>query len=166
MSSAVIKKEEYEVGRILMEFGTITLLDELASKKFTEGEILTILKDIAETLAQLHENSIIHLDLKPENIVLIEGTYKICDFGSAIQHSVNFDALDKRHQNQFVEFLEANSTLSYRSPEMIESHGKVIGEKSDVWMLGCIGYLMTFRKHPFENEGKLAIISGNIKYPL
>lgn len=71
MSSAVIKKEEYEVGRILMEFGTITLLDELASKKFTEGEILTILKDIAETLAQLHENSIIHLDLKPENIVLI-----------------------------------------------------------------------------------------------
>jgi hypothetical protein len=32
-------------------------------------------------------------------------------------------------------------------------------------MLGCIGYLLAYRKHPFENEGKLAIISGSVSYP-
>lgn len=48
---------------------------------------------------------------------------------------------------------------------MIEPLGKVIGPASDIWMLGCVAYLLTFRKHPFENEGKLAIITGNVKYP-
>jgi hypothetical protein len=37
----------------------------------------------------------------------------------------------------------------YRSPEMIDSTGKVLGEKSDVWMLGLIAYMMLYRKHPF-----------------
>ena len=37
-------KEGGRIGRILMEFGTITLLDEISSKKLTEKEILIILK--------------------------------------------------------------------------------------------------------------------------
>lgn len=37
----------------------------------------------------------------------------------------------------------------YRSPEMIDTTAKVINEKSDIWMLGLIGYLMLYRKHPF-----------------
>jgi len=48
---------------------------------------------------------------------------------------------------------------------MIEPLGKVVAAASDIWMLGCVAYLLTFRKHPFENEGKLAIITGNVKYP-
>jgi cyclin G-associated kinase len=37
----------------------------------------------------------------------------------------------------------------YRSPEMVDLSGKILGEKSDIWMLGLIGYLMLYRKHPF-----------------
>jgi len=48
---------------------------------------------------------------------------------------------------------------------MVDLDHKIIGGASDVWMLGCIAYLMLYRKHPFEGEGKLAIISANIKYP-
>ena len=47
---------------------------------------------------------------------------------------------------------------------MITLEDKTIGFASDIWMLGCIAYFMYFRKHPFEGEGKLAIISSNVKY--
>jgi cyclin G-associated kinase len=47
---------------------------------------------------------------------------------------------------------------------MITLEDKPIGFASDVWMLGCIAYFIYFRKHPFEGEGKLAIISPNVKY--
>lgn len=108
---------------------------------------------------------IFHLDLKPENIVLVRDQYKLCDFGSAISKQVDYDRLDRKEKNNFNEYLEANSTLSYRSPEMIEPTGKIIGSASDIWMLGCVAYLLTFRKHPFEGQGKLAIISGSLPYP-
>ena len=52
----------------------------------------------------------------------------------------------------------------YRSPEMIEPTGKTIGQSSDIWMLGCITYLLTFRKHPFQDQGKLAILTNNPPY--
>ena len=48
---------------------------------------------------------------------------------------------------------------------MVEPNGKVIGEASDVWALGCIAYLLVFRKHPFMGEGKLAILTGISDYP-
>jgi serine/threonine protein kinase len=47
---------------------------------------------------------------------------------------------------------------------MIVVEDKAIGFASDMWMLGCIAYFMYFRKHPFEGEGKLAIISPNVRY--
>jgi serine/threonine protein kinase len=53
----------------------------------------------------------------------------------------------------------------YRSPEMVEPAGKVIGAASDVWMLGCVAYLLAYRKHPFQNEGKLAILTCSPPYP-
>lgn len=33
-----------------------------------------------------------------------------------------------------------------------------------MWMMGCIAYFAYFRKHPFEGQGKLAIISNNTRY--
>lgn len=47
---------------------------------------------------------------------------------------------------------------------MITLEDKPIGFASDIWMMGCIAYFMYFRKHPFEGEGKLAIISSNVRY--
>jgi len=79
----------------------------------------------------------------------VESRYKICDFGSAIDTAIHFDQLDKKKADTFMEYIDANSTLHYRSPEMIDPAGKIIGAPSDIWMLGCICYLMIFRKHPF-----------------
>ena len=49
-SDIELKNSESKMGRILFEFGTITLLDEISSNKLSEKEILTILRDISRAL--------------------------------------------------------------------------------------------------------------------
>ena len=40
----------------------------------------------------------------------------------------------------------------------------IINEKADIWTIGCIGYLLLYRKHPFEKDGKLGIVTGQVQY--
>ena len=53
------------IGKILFEFGTINLLDELSSKKLKETEILSILLEICLALEEIHAAGVCHLDMKP-----------------------------------------------------------------------------------------------------
>ena len=39
-----------------------------------------------------------------------------------------------------------------------------IDDRVDVWMLGCVLYVMNYKYHPFQDEGKLSIVNANIKY--
>jgi len=92
--------------------------------------------------------------------VLVNGRYKLCDFGSAIEKPVKMHELDRKGRSRLQDYLESNSTLIYRSPEMVMLEKGEIGASSDVWMIGCIAFFMHFRKHPFEGQGKLAIVSA------
>ena len=64
-SDIEMKNDGSKRGRILLEFGTITLLDEVSSKRLTELEIMTILRDISQGLKEIHSLGICHFDLKP-----------------------------------------------------------------------------------------------------
>lgn len=46
-----------------------------------EAQLLEILNDISEALFHLHKTGFIHLDVKPDNILIDKGFYKLCDFG-------------------------------------------------------------------------------------
>ena len=81
------------IGRILFELGKSTLLNEINSKSFTHTEKLKILKDVSVGLMELHDLGIYHLDVKPENVILVGNTYKLCDFGSVLTKTVHFDQL-------------------------------------------------------------------------
>lgn len=53
----------------------------------------------------------------------------------------------------------------YRPPEMIDLYLKYpVDERVDVWMLGCVLFVLNFRYHPFQEEGKLSIVNANIRY--
>ena len=45
-----------------------------------------------------------------------------------------------------------NSTEIYSSPEMLEMEGKKIGTAADIWMLGCMAYILAFGEQPFKNK--------------
>ena len=100
----------------------------------------------------MHEQRIVHRDIKPMNIFMKENyEVRIGDFG-----------ITKRIPPNKTHLTEMIGTPSYLSPEFISK--KRYNEKTDVWGLGCILYEMCKQKKPYfsknEKELQRMITSG------
>nr|CAB3248083.1 cyclin-G-associated kinase [Phallusia mammillata] len=118
----------------------------------------------------LHKQNppVIHRDLKVENLLLTsEGIIKLCDFGSATTTAHYPDhTWSAAKRSQVEDEILRNTTPMYRTPEMIDMYSNYpISEMQDVWALGCILYLLCFKKHPFDDSARLAILNGNFTIP-
>lgn len=88
-----------------------------------------------------YASQINNTNLQVENILVAEnGNYVICDFGSATARILN---PSEKGVAQVEEEIKRYTTLSYRSPEMVDLYsGKVITTKADIW----VGYFQSFCK--------------------
>ncbi|XP_048220029.1 cyclin-G-associated kinase isoform X2 [Perognathus longimembris pacificus] len=178
-SAASIGKEESDTGQA--EFLLLTelckgQLVEFLKRVESKGPLLcdTILKIFYQTcraVQHMHRQKppIIHRDLKVENLLLSnQGTIKLCDFGSAttISHYPDYSwSAQKRAMVE--EEITRNTTPMYRTPEIVDLYSNFpIGEKQDIWALGCILYLLCFQQHPFEDGAKLRIVNGKYSIPV
>lgn len=157
--------------------GGFTLIDmiEQCGGQIPEHVVLTIMGDISQGVAHMHQMGISHRDLKVENILLSDQRFKVADFGSA-ESQENFLYWDKLegmeakarqiHVFRQYEGFEKNTTLMYRPPEMMDQYQrKDIDFRADIWMLGCILYTLCFATHPFQEMQTLAIINGHYNMP-
>ncbi len=93
-------------------------------------EAAPVLDAIAQALSYIHEQGILHLDLKPENVLCTKnGTIKITDFGLAAPH------VDVRTLS---ELGLAQGTVDYCPPE--QQHGLPMDQRSDVFSLAAVAY--------------------------
>jgi cell division cycle 2-like protein len=113
---------------IISEYCEYDLKSILNSQiKFSKIQIKYIMKQILRGRNILHENKIIHRDLKTSNILLNNrGLIKICDFGLARTHNV-----DQKVMTLGI------VTLWYRAPEILLG-GRIYTHSIDVWSVGCI----------------------------
>lgn len=100
----------------------------------------SFLKDILSALNYLHKNSIIHADLKLENMLVQKLSndklrLKLCDFGLAMKMEDGFCTLK-----------EFSGTLGYNAPEVKKS--AKVNEKIDMWSLGICLYEMAVAYKP------------------
>ena len=107
-------------------------------KKIPESEAFDVLKQLVNGYKHLHDHSIIHRDLKAQNVFLTEGgLVKVGDFGVAkvLEHTV----------------AKARTVVGspyYLSPEIIEN--RPYSYKTDVWSLGALLYEMCALQPPFK----------------
>ncbi|EGR32769.1 protein kinase domain protein [Ichthyophthirius multifiliis] len=127
---------------LIMEYiGKISLNQYLKiqpRKRLQEDNAKKIFKQIVEGINYCHEKNIIHRDIKLENIMLDNmNNAKIIDFGFSLQIP------DNKKLNIFC------GTPSYMAPEII-SKVEYFGQKSDVWALGILLYVMCQGNFPFK----------------
>jgi len=134
-----------------------TLADLIASgaiEQFSENEILDIFIQLATGFGYAHSRSIIHRDVKPGNVILVDGggkipTVKIVDFG--IAKAIGAHDLHKQSQTATGEVF---GSPYYMSPE--QCMGTAIDQRSDIYSLGCTFFEVLCGRPPFVGENALA----------
>lgn len=168
-----LKGGGYEVF-LLMEYcnggGLIDFMNTRLQNRLTEPEVLNIFADVAQGVACMHylKPPLLHRDLKVENVLIRTSSasrrYKLCDFGSTAPPR---PAAANAAEGRLIEDdVQKNTTLQYRSPEMIDVYRRQpIDEKSDIWALGVLLYKLCYYKTPFEEQGQMAILNASFKFP-
>ncbi|OUM59255.1 hypothetical protein PIROE2DRAFT_47256 [Piromyces sp. E2] len=178
-NSRIIQLVDSEINReansiyMVMECGEIDLakLLQKEGKKISISSIKMYWEQMLKAVHAIHEENIIHSDLKPANFLLVGGALKLIDFG--IAKAIPNDTTNIHRDVQVC-------TVNYMSPESISGYNNGCGDSdqrpdfkisraSDVWSLGCILYQMVYGKPPFFKENNIfmkfrAIV--NVKYQI
>ncbi|TSM60553.1 Mitogen-activated protein kinase kinase kinase 19 [Bagarius yarrelli] len=109
-------------------------------------------RQILEGVAYLHNNHVIHRDLKGNNIMLMpSGVIKLIDFGCA--RRLNRLTRSGSHSDYLK---SVHGTPYWMAPEVINETGH--GKKSDIWSTGCTVFEMATGKPPLAHMGKMAAL--------
>ncbi|XP_055549180.1 dual specificity protein kinase Ttk isoform X2 [Wyeomyia smithii] len=140
---------------LVMEKGDSDLHKMLQSfqKDIPLYTLMQIWYQMVQCVHYIHEHGVIHLDLKPANFLMVKGRLKLIDFG--IASNIAFDS------TSIMKFSQAG-TFNYISPEALidtstegntgNSQPRIrMSKKSDIWSLGCILYLLLYKKTPFSH---------------
>uniref|UniRef100_A0A673IVN6 non-specific serine/threonine protein kinase n=1 Tax=Sinocyclocheilus rhinocerous TaxID=307959 RepID=A0A673IVN6_9TELE len=122
------------------------LFDFLAQKEsLCEEEATEFIKQILNGVQYLHSKKIVHFDLKPENIMLLDNNIqlpriKLIDFGLA--HRIK----------DGVEFKNIFGTPEFVAPEIVNY--EPLGLEADMWSIGVITYILLSGASPFLGDSK------------
>ena len=153
----------YDVGEddgnfyIVMEYIKGQTLKQLIKKrgKLSVPETIDIISQLTDGLAHAHDSYIIHRDIKPQNIMILEdGMVKITDFGIAMA----INASDLTQTNSVM------GSVHYLPPEQASGKGSTI--KSDIYSLGILMYEMLAGTMPFKGETAVEIAMKHLKNPM
>ncbi|HXV61992.1 MAG TPA: FlgO family outer membrane protein, partial [Vicinamibacteria bacterium] len=147
---------EYVPGRTLAELSTERTLDIL--------EILGIVRQIAEALAEAHGRGIVHRDIKPGNVMLTDrGFVKVLDFGLARYQPLGGEdtATWSGPHHLLKEPGAVMGTLAYMSPEQLR--GGTVDARSDVFSLGVLLYELLEGRRPFEGRNAVELMEAILR---
>ncbi|MBW4546311.1 MAG: AAA family ATPase [Symplocastrum torsivum CPER-KK1] len=141
---------------ILSDFEGESLKTTINTHKFKSLSFLQIAIKIASTLSVLHQNNIIHKDIKPHNILINtqSNQVKLIDFSISSRLSRENQAISNPR--------EIEGTLTYMSPEQTGRMNRSIDYRSDFYSLGVTFYEMLTGQVPFQATDPLELVHCHI----
>ena len=142
----------YPLGKnnsfIAMEYNRLGDLDNfkkysIRRMRLSETLISYITGNLVEGLHYLHKNHILHLDIKPQNILVGDFlNFKIADFSESMKYNPS---------NEYIH-LPLVGTSYYMSPEVLERKKISVSDasKSDIYSLGVLLYFLAYNDYPYE----------------
>lgn len=128
-------------GRTLRE-----LLDE--EQKPDTSFVFTLLAQLADVLGYLHEQGVVHRDLKPDNLLLgAGGKLSLVDFGISAQ----VDVTRLTRPGRLI------GTPFFMAPEAIKSGHAT--PASDVYAMGLLAFMLLTGEHPFSKEDRASMLT-------
>ncbi|KAL3855233.1 hypothetical protein ACJMK2_014453 [Sinanodonta woodiana] len=135
--------DAYETERRLVLVSDLLQGDDLldwiiANDQWTESEAAAVVKQVLETLQDLHRQNVLHLDIKPSNIMMTNKTLaeiKLIDFGLS------------RWQSQDTSVYLNYGTPEFTSPEQVNN--EPASPASDAWSVGVLTYVLLSGIAPF-----------------
>ncbi|XP_063198230.1 striated muscle preferentially expressed protein kinase-like [Chroicocephalus ridibundus] len=118
------------------------LLDRMARKpSVCESEVRSYMRQVLEGICYLHQHSVLHLDIKPENLLMADSSseqVRICDFGNAQELTPE--------EPQYCKY----GTPEFVGPEIVNQ--SPVSSVTDIWPVGVIAYLCLTGISPFVGE--------------
>lgn len=155
--------EMYDVGEdsgryfIVMEYVKGKTLKSLIKKRgaLNLTEAIDIMLQVTSAVACAHDSYIIHRDIKPQNILILEdGRVKITDFGIAM-------ALKN---NELTQTDSVMGSVHYLPPEQANGNGSTT--KSDIYSTGILFFELLTGKVPFKGENAVEIAIKHMREPI
>ena len=152
--------EVYDVGEdngqyyIVMEYIEGKQLKQLLKKrgKLTLSEVIDIMLQISDGLSVAHDAYIIHRDIKPQNIMILEnGLVKITDFGIAMA----------MNSTQLTQTNSVMGSVHYLPPEQANGKGSTL--QSDIYSMGILMYELLTGELPYKGDNAVEIALKHLK---
>jgi serine/threonine-protein kinase len=141
--------EESAVQYIAMEYLQGSTLEELliSGINWDYKTLSNVMIQVCDALDYAHENRVVHRDVKPANIMIMEGSkVKVMDFGIA-----RLDTSASMTQTG-----TALGTPNYISPEQLK--GQPVDRRSDIFSVGVVFYELLTGEKPFKGDTLSALI--------
>ncbi len=125
---------------------------------FAIAEVIPALRQLCKGLAAAHQQGIVHRDIKPDNIILVErggrhGVVKLVDFGISAMLAVDADGRRTR----------ISGTPHYMAPEQIR--GGEFDSRLDMYAVGCVAYELLTGAPPFPGEAVEEVLLAQLDDP-
>ena len=154
-------RQVYDAGQtsdgypfLSMEFVDTSLRQILRARReqgrtFGRSEVARLLEPVADALDHIHSKGVVHLDIKPENILVFrDGRVVLADFGSVRR------AGSTTHEG----------TPMYFSPEQAAGD-RPVSPQSDIYSLGIVAYEMLTGQLPFGGDMVAVLVRQHLEEP-
>jgi len=152
---------DYDGAFIVMELVKGETLETIVERgALTEGDFMSLVEQTLDGLSAVHEAGVMHLDLKPQNLMLtwLPGggfQVKILDFGLAM---ATRQPREQKMEDEGAIF----GSIYFMAPEQFER--VPLDARTDLYALGCTFYFALTRRYPFDGELGLQVLTAHLQH--